>query len=829
MVGYKSSLNNPVFPYGISLSSQQQSRSLLPCSKSEHSEQFILHDGPPYANGEIHLGHALNKILKDITVRFEKLRGKDCSFIPGWDCHGLPIELSAMGVDLSLPPNQIRSASLTWATKCMQSQRLAFGEFNLLVDWSSVYSTLDLSYQSVVLKAFRDLCLKLTGAVLQDCAYAHPLRSSSGKYFLRAADFVVNKGTGFVHVAPAHGRDDFDFAKRHNLPLKNYVDEKACFTKDAGQELAGLSVQPEGTAASQSLFPHFAIKSCYTSIVPDSTKKMRHSFPYEWRTNKPVITRLSEQWFIDTDKLCEPAKMAYATVKVFPPDLKSCMIPFIENRPFWCISRQRIWGVPIPVLYRKGTLSPIVDPEFITSIADRVSAEGSEFWWSEPIDTMVPKSFLNKWSLSPKEIVKGTDIFDVWFESGLSWRAVLPIDCRSQTYSASCTECPCGPHSLCCSTLIYSGVADVYLEGYDQFRGWFSSSLLLGVALTGQAPFKTLVVHGFTTDAEGRKMSKSLGNVLAPKDLLKLTDNCSDVLRRWAAASGLSTHSSVSTKEFIDHATSYKKLRNAFRFMLGNLHDFTPDAAFSGTTADDLFHFLLGRLRTKPPVNFCVLDTWALCLVGTFMDSVLNSYFPNFKFETIIAELDRLVSRLSATYFNSVKDSLYCDPARSSRRQLVQNVLWLLVESLKISLVPIFPTLAEEVELSQKSLSCTAGLFSTLEADLLHRVSRPRPSGLSQAFELLRALSSWTSQGTEIMTAVSIANHLRHELCIRQRTAEAERPLWPGPVTSPLSRLHISLQAHPDDPALKALQVRLLGILFRLLKFLLSFFLSSST
>uniref|UniRef100_A0A0X3Q2H4 isoleucine--tRNA ligase n=1 Tax=Schistocephalus solidus TaxID=70667 RepID=A0A0X3Q2H4_SCHSO len=158
--GYKSSLNNPVFPYGISLSSQQQSRSLLPCSKSEHSEQFILHDGPPYANGEIHLGHALNKILKDITVRFEKLRGKDCSFIPGWDCHGLPIELSAMGVDLSLPPNQIRSASLTWATKCMQSQRLAFGEFNLLVDWSSVYSTLDLSYQSVVLKAFRDLCLK---------------------------------------------------------------------------------------------------------------------------------------------------------------------------------------------------------------------------------------------------------------------------------------------------------------------------------------------------------------------------------------------------------------------------------------------------------------------------------------------------------------------------------------------------------------------------------------------------------------------------------------------------------------------------------------------
>uniref|UniRef100_A0A0X3PG37 isoleucine--tRNA ligase n=3 Tax=Schistocephalus solidus TaxID=70667 RepID=A0A0X3PG37_SCHSO len=737
--GYKSSLNNPVFPYGISLSSQQQSRSLLPCSKSEHSEQFILHDGPPYANGEIHLGHALNKILKDITVRFEKLRGKDCSFIPGWDCHGLPIELSAMGVDLSLPPNQIRSASLTWATKCMQSQRLAFGEFNLLVDWSSVYSTLDLSYQSVVLKAFRDLCLKgylvrepkpvywsprtncaiseseleynsehesvslyflvklhcsllstpdrfrfyptfivvwtttpwtivaneaivfnpserysilldetnkrllvvsaafvdflsflggcrsyrriadlPTGAVLQDCAYAHPLRSSSGKYFLRAADFVVNKGTGFVHVAPAHGRDDFDFAKRHNLPLKNYVDEKACFTKDAGQELAGLSVQPEGTAAIIKLLGEHVL----------STKKMRHSFPYEWRTNKPVITRLSEQWFIDTDKLCEPAKMAYATVKVFPPDLKSCMIPFIENRPFWCISRQRIWGVPIPVLYRKGTLSPIVDPEFITSIADRVSAEGSEFWWSEPIDTMVPKSFLNKWSLSPKEIVKGTDIFDVWFESGLSWRAVLPIDC----------------------------VADVYLEGYDQFRGWFSSSLLLGVALTGQAPFKTLVVHGFTTDAEGRKMSKSLGNVLAPKDLLKLTDNCSDVLRRWAAASGLSTHSSVSTKEFIDHATSYKKLRNAFRFMLGNLHDFTPDAAFSGTTADDLFHFLLGRLRTKPPVNFCVLDTWALCLVGTFMDSVLNSYFPNFKFETIIAELDRLVSRLSATYFNSVKD-----------------------------------------------------------------------------------------------------------------------------------------------------------------------------
>ncbi|VDN12034.1 unnamed protein product [Dibothriocephalus latus] len=362
--GYKSSLNNPVFPFAISLSLQQRSRPLLPFNKSEFNEQFILHDGPPYANGEIHFGHALNKILKDITVRFEKLRGKDCSFIPGWDCHGLPIELSAMGANLSLPPNQIRSAWL----HCSRT------ETGLLV--------------------FPN---KLTSAVLQDCAYTHPIRSSSGPYFLRAADFVVNKGTGFVHVAPAHGRDDFEFAKRHNLPLKNYADEEARFTEDAGQELAGLSVQSEGTSA--------VIKLLGEHVL--SAEKMRHSFPYEWRTNKPVITRLSEQWFIDTDKLCEPAK-------------------------------------------------------FMRSVAERVSTEGSEFWWSEPIDKIVPKSFLDKWSLSSQEVTKGTDIFDVWFESGLSWRAVLPND----------------------------RAADVYLEGYDQFRGWFSSSLLLSVALTGRAPFK---------------------------------------------------------------------------------------------------------------------------------------------------------------------------------------------------------------------------------------------------------------------------------------------------------------------------------------------------
>nr|VZI28097.1 unnamed protein product [Spirometra erinaceieuropaei] len=794
-----------------------------------------------------------------------------------------------MSADLSLPPNQIRSASLAWATKCMQSQLSAFEEFNLLVDWSSVYSTLCPSYQSVVLKTFRDLWLKghivrelkpvywssrtnsaiseseleynqehesvsvyflvklhgslpftpekfrlyptfivvwtttpwtivanetivfnpserysvlldepnkrllvvrdssvdslnslggrgpyrrisdlPSGAVLQGCTYTHPIRSSSGKYFLRAADFVVNKGTGFVHIAPAHGREDFDFAKRHNLPLKNYVDEEARFTADAGQKLAGLSVQQEGTSAIIKLLGEQAL----------TTEKVRHSFPYEWRTKRPVITRLSEQWFIDTNKLCEPAKAAYANVKVFPPDLKSSMMPFIENRPFWCISRQRIWGVPIPVLYRKDTLSPIVDPEFITSVADRVSSEGSEFWWSEPIEAVVSKSFLHKWSLSSKEVIKGTDIFDVWFESGLSWRAVLPKDC----------------------------VADVYLEGYDQFRGWFSSSLLLSVALTGRAPFKTLVVHGFTTDAEGRKMSKSLGNVLAPKDLLKLADNCSDVLRRWAAASSLSAHSSVSTGDFVAHATSYKKLRNAFRFMLGNLHDFTPDAAFSGATADDLFHFLLDRFRTKPPKDFCILDDMALCLVGTFVDALFNSLFPNFKFDTIIAESDRLVSRLSATYFNSVKDSLYCDSAKSSRRQLVQTVLWLLVESLKISLAPIFPTLADEVELSQKSLSCAARLFPSYETDLLHRISCSRSNGLSQAVEQLSALSSWASRGTEVLDAVSIANHLRHELCARQRPVESERPLWPGPAASPLSRLHISMQVHPDDPALKALQ-----------------------
>ncbi|VDL58414.1 unnamed protein product [Hymenolepis diminuta] len=265
----------------------------------------------------------------------------------------------------------------------------------------------------------------------------------------------------------------------------------------------------------------------------------QHSYPVEWRTKQPVITRLSEQWFVDTNKLEDLARSAYSKVNVFPPERKPMMQAFIEQRPFWCISRQRNWGVPIPVLYHSN--KAIVDEDFIEAVADRVAKEGSEFWWdsSIPNSQLIPPSCLEKWKLSPlcadAELVRGSDIFDVWFESGLSWKAVLPEN----------------------------RVADVYMEGLDQFRGWFSSSLLLSVALAERAPFRDLVVHGFTTDSEGRKMSKSLGNVISPQEILDgVATGCTDVLRRWAATSALATRSAVSAKAFSAHAIAYKKVNN---------------------------------------------------------------------------------------------------------------------------------------------------------------------------------------------------------------------------------------------------------------------------
>uniref|UniRef100_A0A5K3FQW9 isoleucine--tRNA ligase n=4 Tax=Mesocestoides corti TaxID=53468 RepID=A0A5K3FQW9_MESCO len=868
-VNYKATLNSPVFPFAIEL--DHKVRLIKDPDHGKISDaNFILHDGPPYANGPVHFGHALNKILKDFVLRFHKIHGKTVSLVPGWDCHGLPIELTVIGNNFSLPPADVRIASLQRAMTCMAKQMSSFKDFNVIADWNNAYSTLDHSYQSAVISSFYELYAKgfivrepkpvywsratrsaiseseleynadhespsvyflvelntqpawiptrlrghptwvviwtttpwtiaaneavifsssekyaavldnhtnrilliahylaqslaeltsspasrfelvacATGDHFENYVYKHPLGRCDRPYRLMPGDFIQReKGTGFVHCAPSHGKEDFDFAKHHKLPLRSLVDSETRFTDEAGRDLAGRFVQDDGNSA--------VIHGLGDRVL--ALSRIRHNFPYEWRTQQPVIKRLSEQWFVNTEKLESLAMEAYAGVDVFPPDRKPMMNQFIENRPFWCISRQRTWGVPIPVLYRKLDNSAIVDADFIGLIADRVGREGSEFWWTESSTQLIPASCLEKWNLTPDDVLRGMDIFDVWFESGLSWKAVLPEN----------------------------RIADVYLEGLDQFRGWFSSSLLLSTALTGRPPFRTIVVHGFTTDSEGRKMSKSLGNVIAPEDMLRKCNGEVDVLRRWAASSGLAARSSAGTKSFAAHTAAYKKLRNMFRFILGNLHDL-PAAG-------------LDWLDQPLPQDLSLLEKWCLCLIGRFCDDCFNTFYPNYRYESIIAEGDQLVSRLSTVYFNAIKDSLYCDPPASERRRMIQKTLLYATEALSVCFAPILPNLVEEV---------ASSLHRTASLSHLERMASPhRGADCSTGSAIVRTAVSWASNHADLLDAVALASTLRQEIASHQYpNAETSRSAWPGPAANPLARLHVTVTTDSDGECLAILK-----------------------
>lgn len=766
--------------------------------------RFVLHDGPPYANGQLHIGHALNKFLKDIIVRHRILSGYSVSFVPGWDCHGLPIELKAKENE-RCSDYRIRESASAVARKYIDVQRSSFMKWGILSDWDNYYTTMDHQFERTELDAFAALYSKglvyrgllpvhwsygartavaeseleynshhvspsvyfvvrmhklpnrffrkmqtlatvysavwtttpwtipsneavffdsnaryvllrssctdsfyiaakafaeqlssmlaaqlvqvdeFLGFELGQSTYIHPIRSLTfGDFtpmpFLPGTHTIDTKGTGLVHCAPCHGKDDFVLGQQFGLSMKQVVDEDGYFSSDAGPLLSRLPVLGEG---SQKVLELLAPMIFHLDSI-------QHSYPYDWRTRTPVITRLSNQWFVDTEKIKDAALKAFESVSVIPPALKASMVPFISSRPRWCISRQRFWGVPIPVLYRKSNGTPIVDSDFIRHIAARVANMGSDFWFQEPLDQLVPHNFWEQWSLDQDEVTKGTDVFDVWFDSGLSTLIVL----REGFYGNKAT----------------TEVADLCLEGHDQFRGWFSSSLLLSVALRGKAPYKSLIVHGFTTDSDGRKMSKSVGNVISPDELLQKHNGCIDILRRWAACSALDVVASVGVKEMGAHAASYKSLRNAFRFMLGNLDDFEPVIQLANLTGSepvictDINKLVYQFVRVTSSSSFlkstllmplsCAVFSW----LGHLVQSSLHTYYPHYRFNALLADVERFVSRLSSIYFTATKDTLYCDPVDSPERRLVQTVFWLSSECLKALLAPLVPYLVEEVE-----------------------------------------------------------------------------------------------------------------------------------
>ncbi|XP_019495156.1 PREDICTED: isoleucine--tRNA ligase, mitochondrial [Hipposideros armiger] len=738
--------------------------------------EFCLHDGPPYANGDPHVGHALNKILKDIANRYHMMRGSKIHYVPGWDCHGLPIEIKVLselgGKAQNLSAVEIREKARSFAKAAIEKQRSAFIRWGVMADWNNCYYTFDGKYEAKQLRIFyqmydkgliyrsykpvfwspssrtalaeaeleynpehvsRSIYVKFpflkpspklaslidgsspisfivwttqpwtipanqavcympdakyavvkcsgsgdlyilaadkvtsvastlktsfevistfSGADLENGTCAHPLMPDKVSPLLPANHVTMTKGTGLVHTAPAHGMEDYSIASQHNLPTDCLVDEDGVFTAVAGPDLHNKAVLEEGTDV--------VIKMLQAAKTLLKEEKVVHSYPYDWRTKKPVVIRASKQWFVNITDLKATAKDLLKKVNFIPGSALNAMVEMMDRRPYWCISRQRVWGVPIPVFHHKTKDEFLINSQTIEHIIKLVEQHGSDIWWTLPPEQLLPKEVLSQvGGPDALEYVPGQDILDIWFDSGTSWSYVLPgTDQR----------------------------ADLYLEGKDQLGGWFQSSLLTSVAARKKAPFKTVVVHGFTLGEKGEKMSKSLGNVIDPDVVINGGEDQSteppygaDVLRWWVAESNVFTEVTISPSVLHAARDDISKLRNTLRFLLGNVAGFNPET-------DSI------------PVNdMYVIDQYMLHLLQDLANKITDSY-KQYDFGKVVRLLRAFYTReLSNFYFSIIKDRLYCENASDPKRRSCQTALAEILDVIARSFAPILPHLAEEV------------------------------------------------------------------------------------------------------------------------------------
>ncbi|XP_056151676.1 isoleucine--tRNA ligase, mitochondrial isoform X2 [Lampris incognitus] len=738
-------------------------------------KEFCLHDGPPYANGDPHVGHALNKILKDIRNRFEMLRGRQVHYIPGWDCHGLPIELKALGElgTSGLSPLQIRQKAREFAEGAIARQKAAFQRWGVMADWDNCYYTFDGTYEAAQLKVFQEMHSK--GLIYQDykpvfwspssrtalaeaeleydpqhvskaiyatfplskpppnltleavdpgsihvlvwttqpwtipanqavcympnAQYSVLKRADNSQLLLVAADRTASlsallgteletigtfsgsqleggickhptipdkevpllpanhvtmaKGTGLVHTAPAHGMEDYSVASQFNLSVDCMVDEEGKFTELAGPELQNLSVMEEGNDKVISM-----LVACGALVKEEQCV---HSYPYDWRTKKPVVIRPSKQWFINTASLKDKAKEVLQKVRILPESARGSLLTMLDRRTYWCISRQRSWGVPIPVFYHKETGEALMNKHTVPHISKLFKEKGSDCWWELPLETLLPAEVLKKSKAGPvTDYVRGEDVLDIWFDSGASWAAVLEeSDPR----------------------------ADVYIEGKDQIGGWFQSSLLTSVAVRNKAPYRSLVVHGFAVSEKGEKMSKSLGNAVDPDTIINggkdpgTTAYGADALRWWVAESNVFSEIQIGPNALNSARDGISKLRNTLKFLLGNLHGFDP------------------RTQAVDPKEMYYIDQYMLHQLREYSIKVTDAY-NEFDAGRAIRILQAFITRdVSSFYFSIIKDRLYCDAEDSLGRRSCQTVLEEVLDGLSRSIAPILPHLAEEVYL----------------------------------------------------------------------------------------------------------------------------------
>ena len=766
------------------------------------AEKFILHDGPPFANGDVHIGTALNKILKDIIVKYKTLRGFQAPYVPGWDCHGLPIEFKVSqdmrkAGDTASDAATIRTACEAYARKYIDIQRAQFKRLGVLGDWDNPYLTLAKEYEADELRLFADIVEQgfvyrgkkpvywsipcrtalaeaeveyqdhvsqsvyvkfplvghpgtsvviwtttpwtlpanlavaynstfsytlvqvgneefivsalLLAAVAEKCGwqdyqivrsldgghlsqieYQHPFCNRTGK-FLAGDTFVDNAtGTGFVHIAPGHGLDDYHLGTKHSLPIYSPVDDDGKFThtnelpqeQQMPVELLGKSIlEKHGKSDANEAVLH----ELRTRKALLHQENYHHSYPHCWRSKTPIIFRAMDQWFIKIDhaKFRERALAEINRVTWVPDWGKGRIEAAVRGRPDWCISRQRTWGVPIPAFYdAQGT--PILDAQIVRNAAALVQQHGSNVWFEQSAAELWAALKPADWT-GPVPVSKSHDTLDVWIDSGSSSRSVLMRRPELQHVSRStehATATPAASATLDPRPPARDWQADMYLEGSDQHRGWFQSSLLLSLAGNGAAPFKTVLTHGFMVDADREKISKSKqgqGGYEKPQTAEAYVKKWgADIVRLWVASQDFRSDITVSEERITKVAETYRGLRNALRYQLSNLYDFDPSRH---AVSDDC---LTG------------LDRWILGEFTRLEAEVLAAY-DQFEFHVVYQRVSQFVAvELSAIYHDVVKDRLYTDPANSARRRSTQTALHRMVGSLCQMLAPILAFTADE-------------------------------------------------------------------------------------------------------------------------------------
>ncbi len=733
--------------------------------KNDGKPLYVLHDGPPYANGNIHLGTALNKVLKDFIVRYKNMSGFKAPFVPGWDTHGLPTELKArakagIGNSTTISDVELRKICREFALGYLDDQRNQFKRLGAIGEWENPYITLTHDFEATQIEVFAQMACKgyiykglkpvywcpecKTALAEAEIEYAEdPCHSiyvkfnvtddlgklsalgvdpskcyfviwttttwtlpanvaicvgpdfeysvvkANDEYYVMATELYKNameaagiteyevvatlkgtdleyiktahpfidrtslvivgdhvtleSGTGCVHTAPGHGVEDFEVCKNYpELPIVVPVDADGKLTAEAGQ-FAGLSTEE----ANKPIALHLEETGALFALA-----KIIHQYPHCWRCKKPVIFRATDQWFCSVDDFKDAACEAIKTVQWIPKWGQERITSMVRERKDWCISRQRKWGVPIPIFFCKECGEPHIDTDAMQAVADIFRVKGSDAWYELDAKEFLPEGTKCK-KCGATEFDKEKDIMDVWFDSGSSHAAVL----KNRDY--------------------LNWPADLYLEGADQYRGWFQSSLLTSVATYGSAPYKAVLTHGWVVDGEGKKMSKSLGNGIDPQEVVDQYG--ADVLRLWVASSDYHVDIRISKDILKQLSEAYRKIRNTARYILGNLNDFDPDT--NSVDVDSLYE----------------IDKWALYKLNELIEKVKAGY-ESFEFHQVYHAIHNFcVVDMSNFYLDILKDRLYTEKADSIERRAAQTTMYIILDSLTRMIAPILAYTSDEI------------------------------------------------------------------------------------------------------------------------------------